>query len=167
MCAVFAWTATGKTAHRMMNKQQLRHVNFLVVDDHYNMRQLWLTILSSFGVGRIFEAATASEAHNIINGEQVDIAIVDMLLDDMTGIDLTLLVRQEDNKNSLLPIIACTADTRKSVVYRLLDCGVDEILTKQIGIKIVPCIVWTRVHVTTNVVTVCIVFRIELTNVFR
>ena len=127
---------------KTLNRQQLRHVNFLVVDDHYNMRQLWVTILSSFGVNRIFEAATAKEAQNVIQNEQIDIAVVDMLLDDMTGIDLTLLIRREaESKNPLLPVIACTADTRKSVVYRLLDCGVDEILTKPVS----PMAAWQRI----------------------
>ena len=116
-------------------------LNVLIVDDHQNMRKLWVSILMSFGIKSIFEAESAPDALQVLKDEEIDLAIVDHILGDLTGTELIGLIRRaEDSAAPLLPIIACTADTRRAIVYSMINAGVDEILTKPVS----PHAVWQR-----------------------
>lgn len=126
----------------------LEGLTVLVVDDHHNMRRLWGTILKSFGITKVREADNAASALQILKDESIDLGIIDLILGDLSGAELISLIRRsEDSPDPLLPMIACTADTRKTIIYSLINAGVDEILTKPVS----PQAVWQRlVAVTTK-----------------
>ena len=41
-----------------------------------------------------------------------------------------------------LPVVACTADTRRTVIKELIDAGADEVLAKPVSIHAA----WTKFH---------------------
>ena len=125
-----------------MSSRGLETLSVLLVDDHLNMRRLWTAILKSFGITKIKEAEGAAEALEILRDEQVDLAIIDQILDDISGRELIEMIRRaNDSSDPFLPVIACTADTRKPVIYDLIDAGADEILTKPVS----PDAAWKRI----------------------
>ena len=125
----------------------LNRLNILLVDDHQNMRRIWMRILKGFNITSVIEAECAAQALEILKDKSIDIAIIDLILPDLTGAELIGLVRRsEDSSDPLLPMIACTADTRKSVVYSLINAGVDEVLTKPVA----PLAAWQRLQAVTT-----------------
>ncbi len=120
----------------------LKAVTVLVVDDHQNMRHIWLTVLKGFGVRRVVQASDAASALEILRDQQIDIAVIDVVMPDILGTELVTMIRRaEDSSNKLLPIIVCTADTRRSAIYQLINAGTDEILTKPVR----PDAIWQRI----------------------
>ena len=129
-------------------KPNLKSLNILLVDDHLNMRRLWSAILKGFRLRTLYEAGTATEALEQIKSLNIDLVIVDQILPDLKGSELIHLIRMSDDSvEPMIPIIACTADSRKPVIYELLNAGADEILTKPVS----PQAVWQRlVAITTK-----------------
>lgn len=115
---------------------RLRNVKIMVLDDHRNMRMLWRGILLGFGVRNMIEASNAIEAFTQLGQSDVDAIIVDHHLGDLTGAEFVKILRNDSNSaDPLVPIIACTADTRRFTLNQLIDAGVDEILAKPVSSK--------------------------------
>lgn len=114
----------------------LAGISVLILDDQKNMRALWRSIMLGFGVRDVYEAADAGAAFEILRGREVDVAIVDMLLDDLDGDGFVRMVRRSPQSPCVtLPIIACTAHTRLTMIKKLIDAGVDEVLTKPVSVE--------------------------------
>jgi CheY-like chemotaxis protein len=112
----------------------LNNVSVLVVDDHRNMRVLWRGILLGFGIRVVHEAENAEDAFKQLGDKDIDAVIVDQHLDGLTGSEFISMVRRApDSPSQHVPMIACTADTRKSILKLLVDAGVDEILAKPVS----------------------------------
>ena len=130
-----------------MSRRGIERLTVLLVDDHLNMRRLWSAILKSFGITRIRDAEGGAEALEILRDETIDLAIIDQILHDLSGRELIEMIRRaNDSSDPFLPIIACTADTRKPVIYELIDAGTDEILTKPVS----PDAAWKRIVAVTQ-----------------
>lgn len=76
-------------------------------------------------------AASGEEALEAIARQNPDVAIVDLVLPSMDGIELTRRIRE----NSPIPIIVLSAigDERKKV--EALECGADDYVTKPFGME--------------------------------
>jgi two-component system, OmpR family, KDP operon response regulator KdpE len=76
-------------------------------------------------------AASGEEALEAIARQKPDVAIVDLVLPSMDGIELTRRIRE----NSPIPIIVLSAigDERKKV--EALECGADDYVTKPFGME--------------------------------
>ncbi|MEZ5937122.1 MAG: response regulator [Hyphomonadaceae bacterium] len=122
---------------------QLRNINVLLVDDHAFMRSIWRAILIGLGVTRVREAADAADAFQLMQDAEFDLVIVDYHLADLNGGEFTRLVRQSTQPTvRFVPLLACTADTRPSILRELINAGVDEILSKPISSQVV----WRKLH---------------------
>lgn len=119
----------------------LKNLDVLVVDDHTHMRHIWTHVLNGFAIKNVVRSSNAADALDYLKDHNIDIAIIDMIMGDVSGEALIKYLRQNDaSPNPTLPIIVCTADTRKSAIYRIINSGADEILTK----PITPTAVWQR-----------------------
>ncbi|MEZ5939024.1 MAG: response regulator [Hyphomonadaceae bacterium] len=119
----------------------------LIVDDHFFMRSIMKTILVSLGAPQCIEASDAVQAFEILSNNPCDLVITDYHLGGLNGAELTKLLRcAGDTAHAHVPIIGCTADSRRRIVKEFVDAGVDELLVKPIS----PVQVWSRLH---NIIT--------------
>ena len=112
---------------------RMDRLSILLVEDHGNMRALWRTILLGFGVRKVREAPDAMSAIELLKEEETDIMILDQNMPDISGAEMMRMIRSSNELPSLIPAVACTADTRRSTLRELVNAGVDEILAKPVS----------------------------------
>ncbi|MFL2482452.1 MAG: phosphate regulon transcriptional regulatory protein PhoB [Gammaproteobacteria bacterium] len=108
-------------------------LKILVVEDERAIREM-----VSFHLQRanfnVVEAANCQEAMIMISDEQPDLAIIDWMLPDMSGLELTRnLRRNKDNED--LAIIMLTAKNEERDMIAGLKGGADDYITKPFSPK--------------------------------
>ncbi len=101
----------------------------LVVDDDPGIRRLLRTSLSAHG-HVVFEEETGRGALEAVTARKPDVAILDLGLPDIDGLEVTRALRGWTS----LPIIILSVRDRESDKIAVLDAGADDYLTKPFGI---------------------------------
>lgn len=101
----------------------------LVVDDDPAIRRLLRTSLSAHGHA-VFEEETGRGALEAVTARKPDVAILDLGLPDIDGLEVTRALRGWTS----LPIIILSVRDRESDKIAALDAGADDYLTKPFGI---------------------------------
>lgn len=100
----------------------------LIVEDERPIREM-----IAFGLRRsgfeVREAADVSEARASIADQRPDLVLVDWMLPDMSGLELTRMLRR-DQENENLAIIMLTARADENDKVSGLEGGADDYLTK-------------------------------------
>jgi DNA-binding response OmpR family regulator len=110
----------------------------LVVDDNPHMRKIVVTILQAFGVIQIFEVAEAETAWKLLRDNNPDVAIVDWIMEGMSGLDLVKMIRTSTaSPNPFVPVIMLTGHTSLDRVRMARDGGVNELLAKPVSVTAV------------------------------
>ncbi len=99
----------------------------LLVEDNNLNRLLAFTILTDYGA-LITEAENGLEAVEIAKKERFDIALVDIQMPVMDGIQATKIMRKE--LKLTIPILALTANAVKSHEQKFLEAGMDDMILK-------------------------------------
>ena len=99
----------------------------LVVEDNPELLMLMHHILKS--QYRVLVAKNGKEALKIVHKTPIDLIVSDVMMPEMTGLELTHELK-EDPKYSHLPIILLTANTQEEDEEEALKIGADEYLTK-------------------------------------
>jgi len=102
--------------------------HILVVDDDAFFRDLLRDVLSEHGF-RISEAVDGQDALKVLASTAIDLAIVDVEMPRMNGVDL---VKQIKAKNPRFPIIMITAYATMNMPADLLKIGIDAFLQKPV-----------------------------------
>ena len=100
----------------------------LVCDDERQILRALRVLLKEAG----FEVATAETAHDALEAVSVrppDAAILDLILPDGNGVDITRSIREW----SEMPIIVLSAVGDESEKVRALEAGADDYVTKPFG----------------------------------
>lgn len=106
----------------------------LVVDDEHFMRKVVHTLLTSIGIGAVFEAADGLEGLEVIRQERPDAAIVDWNMPKLDGPGFVRLVRSPLTFSYPdIPIIMLTGHGERSRVIEALQLGVNEFLLKPVS----------------------------------
>jgi two-component system phosphate regulon response regulator PhoB len=100
----------------------------LVVEDETPIREMIVFHLSRAGY-ETFEAADCRAAREILADERPDLALVDWMLPDMSGLELTRLLKR-DKENDDLAIIMLTARADEYDKVAGLESGADDYITK-------------------------------------
>lgn len=100
----------------------------LVVEDESAIRQMIAFNLSRAGFD-VAEAENCSSARLMIADQRPDLLLVDWMLPDASGLELTRALRREDASRDL-PIIMLTARTEERDKITGLDSGADDYITK-------------------------------------
>jgi len=80
---------------------------------------------------RIATASSAAQALQLLDTQGFDVALVDMIMPDMDGMQLTQQIRQRFPAiTARMPIIALTANTNPVERERCLAAGMDDVLHK-------------------------------------
>ena len=99
----------------------------LIVEDNPELLMLMQHILKNYY--RILIAKNGKEALKIVHKTPLDLIVSDVMMPEMTGLELTQNLK-EDPRFSHLPIILLTANTQMEDEEEALKIGADEYLTK-------------------------------------
>lgn len=104
-------------------------MKFLVVDDSPIMRRIVINALKANGFQAIAEAEDGCQALEVIKSEPIDFVITDWNMPKMSGLDLTVAIRNEDEiKNT--PILMVTTRGNKEDILSALKARVNNYLIK-------------------------------------
>jgi two-component system KDP operon response regulator KdpE len=102
----------------------------LVVDDEPQLRRAVTRSLRGYGYDTR-EAETATEALTAFDGYKPDVVLLDLVLPDMTGVDVCRALR----KASQTPIIILSVVGEERAKVDALDAGADDYVTKPFGME--------------------------------
>jgi DNA-binding NtrC family response regulator len=105
----------------------------LVTDDDRGVREALGEIVETQGY-RPLLAADGEEALEIVQAEPVHLALLDMQMPRLTGLETLQLVRQV---NALLPAILITADATMELMRRAFDAHVYSVIPKPVNKNVV------------------------------
>jgi two-component system, chemotaxis family, chemotaxis protein CheY len=119
-----------------MSGYRFDRLKILVVDDNVHMRKLIVTILQAFGAVQILEATEGERAWALLRDANPDVIFLDWMIEGMTGIDLTKMIRTSTSSpNPFVPIIMLTGYTSMDHVQKARDAGINEFLAKPVSVK--------------------------------
>ena len=101
----------------------------LIVDDFPTMRRILKNVLKQINMYNTLEAGNGKEALDLLRKEEVDLIICDLLMPEMTGMEL-LQACKDDPEISHVPFIMVTAEAQKKAVMEAIKVGVDNYITK-------------------------------------
>ena len=107
-------------------------LRILVVDDNaMNLMVARLQLKKCWPKADIVTADSAAQALRLLDEQRFDVALVDMIMPDMDGMQLTAQIRlQFPAITAHMPILALTANTNPVDRQRCLDAGMDDVLDK-------------------------------------
>jgi DNA-binding response OmpR family regulator len=111
----------------------MNFANVLVTEDDADILELITYSLESEGF-QVHSAKNGNDALSILADESVDLAILDVMLPDMSGIDLCRKIKREERLESI-PVLFVTAkdeETDKLIGFKV---GADDYLTKPFSPK--------------------------------
>jgi DNA-binding response OmpR family regulator len=100
----------------------------LITEDDADILELIAYSLENDGF-KVFTARTAAEALSILADEMVDLAILDVMLPDMSGIELCRRMKQKERLEAI-PVLFVTAKTEETDKLIGFKVGADDYLTK-------------------------------------
>lgn len=104
----------------------------LVVDDEKNIRTLFRDELEEAGY-EVDTAGSGQEALEKVSAKTPDLIVLDIRMEDMTGLEVLEQVRR-DHEN--LPVIMCTAVRGLQDDFTVWDSKVSDYITKPVDLEI-------------------------------
>ena len=102
--------------------------NILVVDDDVNTNKLMSAVLKSDNY-TVYSAKNGFEALEILQNKSVDIIVLDIMMPEMDGYELTKILRE---KGSEIPILMVTAKQMREDLKQGFIVGIDDYMTKPV-----------------------------------
>jgi CheY-like chemotaxis protein len=107
--------------------------SILITDDDRGCREALRSIMEPEGY-RTLLASSGEEAVDIVREEPVDVALLDMYMPTLTGLETIQLVRQF---NALLPCILVTADATEGLMRQALRARAYSVIAKPVSKHVV------------------------------
>lgn len=101
-------------------------LDILIVEDDKNTRKLLSAILGKKGYN-VLTASNGLEALDVLDNHHVDLMVVDVMMPQMDGYELTKELRENDSN---IPILMLTAKQSKEDVHQGFLVGIDDYMTK-------------------------------------
>lgn len=99
----------------------------LLAEDHRIVRQGTRMVLESLGIEVVGEAATGAEAVRLARELLPDIVMMDIHMPELTGVEATRRIRQE---NDAVRVLVLTAYNEPAYIHALLEAGADGFVLK-------------------------------------
>lgn len=100
----------------------------LIVDDEPIIRQLCARALTSF---RIIQANDGEEALRLLDKEPVDIILSDVMMPNLSGLELLRRVKHDQPDQA---VILMTGYTEKELILQALKAGADDFISKPLNL---------------------------------
>ncbi|HEV3236136.1 MAG TPA: response regulator [Gemmataceae bacterium] len=117
----------------MQASSQLNEYSILITDDDRNCREALRDIMEPQGF-RTFLAACGEEALEITQAQPVHLAILDMHMPTLTGLETLSLLRQI---RALLPCILVSADVTESLMRQAWQAHAYSVIPKPVSKNVV------------------------------
>jgi PAS domain S-box-containing protein len=121
----------SNAVHARLAEPALRRA--LLVEDNTVNQIVIGELLRLCGIQTVLMAASGEQALKLLRDESVDIALLDMNLPDMTGLDVLAAIRA-DERFAQLPSLMITADAAPALREHALRKGVSGFLTKPVAL---------------------------------
>jgi two-component system cell cycle response regulator DivK len=121
-----------ETAQTPSHQQNPKHRRILIVEDNQLSLTLFKQLLKAHGY-QILETSEGLQAIDLARDEHPDLILMDIGLPDISGLDVTRLLKQDDQTKTI-PIIAVTALATPEYEREGLESGCDAYITKPITI---------------------------------
>jgi Response regulators consisting of a CheY-like receiver domain and a winged-helix DNA-binding domain len=109
-------------------------MKILIVDDEAPIRELVRYNLEKEGYPTV-SAENGTEALRLARSENPSLVILDLMLPDMSGLDVCRVLKN-DTKTLAVPIIIVTAKTEDADIVAGLELGADDYVTKPFSPKV-------------------------------
>jgi len=117
----------------MVETKKATRFSILITDDDRGVREALAEIIESKGF-RPQQATCGEEALEIIQHEPVHLALLDMHMPGLTGLETLQLVRQV---NAVLPAILITADATLELIRQAFNAHVFSVIPKPVNKNVV------------------------------
>ncbi len=97
-------------------------LRILIVDDNAAVRRLMRTMIRSFA-GEIFECAGGVEAISAYHARKPDVALMDIRMDEVDGIQATTQIKAYDPEARVVIVTDYDDDTLRQAAIRAGACG--------------------------------------------
>lgn len=125
-------TAEDEGGEPAQNRAAVRPLKILVAEDSLVNQKLVLGLLQKQG-HTVLVANNGKEALKLLESHTFDLAIMDVQMPGMDGLEATAEIRQREKKTGVhLPILAMTAHAMKGDQQRCLEAGMDAYIAKPI-----------------------------------
>lgn len=106
-------------------------MNYLVIDDAPTMRRIVINTLAAFGFTSVIEASDGIDALRKLRDpdNKIDFIITDWNMPNMSGLELTLAIRNDPALKDL-PILMVTTRGEKKDIVAALQAKVDNYVVK-------------------------------------
>ncbi len=112
-----------------------KDVRVLVVDDNSINLIIAQSVLEEYGIS-VDTAISGADAINMVQDYNYDIVFMDHMMPEMDGVETTIRIRNlGDDKFTILPIVALTANAVGDVRTMFLESGMNDFLSKPLVIK--------------------------------
>jgi two-component system cell cycle response regulator DivK len=112
------------------HQQNARRNRILVVEDNQLSSKLLKQLLTAHGY-EVSESPEGLQALDIARDEQPDLILMDIRLPDISGLEVTRLLKQDD-RTKTIPIVAVTALASPEDEKKGLESGCDAYIPKPI-----------------------------------
>lgn len=112
-----------------MSENENSDINVLIVDDSGFSRKVLSEMVSTAGFNVVGEAENAQMAIDIASERKIDIAIVDVVMPDISGIELTELLCKSLRK---LKVIMISSLAQENIVINSISAGAIDFIQKPI-----------------------------------
>ena len=119
-----------ETRQAPAHQQKARRNRILVVEDNQLNSKLLKQLLTAHGY-EIVESPEGWQAIHLARAEQPDLILMDIRLPDISGLDVTRLLKQDD-QTKIIPIIAVTALANPEYEKKSFESGCDAYIPKPI-----------------------------------
>ena len=113
----------------MSNEEAFSDISVMIVDDSDFSRKILSEFISKAGFNIVGEANSASEAIKIASDRKVDMAIIDVVMPDTSGIELTELLVKSLRK---LKVIMVSSLAQENIIINSISAGAVDFLQKPI-----------------------------------
>lgn len=115
---MFAWAVTQDEAQLFLwvSPMPFSTLRVIVLEDHSFQRAMAVSMLQQMGCSEVFQAADGAEALAVLNEVgPVDIALCDLCMDGMDGLEFLQTVGHSELVNSVIICSSLSADLRRTV----------------------------------------------------
>ena len=120
-----------KTGDSPADRRARSHYRLLLVEDNEINQLVARGMLDKLGY-QVKVVDSGERALELVERERFDLVLMDCMMPGLDGFEVTRRIRERENEDQRIPVIAITANTAEDVQSRCMAAGMDDFLAKPI-----------------------------------